>query len=95
MKTPKHLNIDVQQRDIDGGSRQNCALCPIALAFQRRTGADLVYVDFDRIFITDDGFRPALGARIYAVSGDVEEFMNDFDAGRTVTPFRPVLVAAL
>lgn len=94
MKTPKHLNIDVQQRDIDGGARQNCAECPIALAFRRRTGAALVYVDFDQIFITDDGLHPARGARVYAISRDVEAFMNDFDAGRPVTPFRPVLEAA-
>lgn len=38
--------------------------------------------------VTDPPDGPA-----FAISGDVELFMDDFDAGRTVKPFRPVLEA--
>lgn len=89
MKTPQHLNIDVQQRDIDGGRRQNCARCPIALAVKRRLRARTVYVDFEIIAVTDPVDGPS-----FRISADIESFMNDFDAGKRVKPFRPVLELA-
>jgi len=87
-KRVKHLNIDVTRRDIAAGRRRHCAKCPIALALKRRTHARAVYVDFEVAMVTDPVDGPA-----FAISGDLEVFMNAFDAGRPVRPFRPCLEA--
>ncbi len=78
------IQIDVTRDDIDAGVQSHCYACPIALAFKRATGADLVEVDelgagwYDIEAMTD---------RAVAIPDVAARFIHAFDAGRDVQPF--------
>lgn len=94
IKLPAALNIDVRRSDIENGKRCHTHLCPIALAFKRRTGAAQVNVDYEGISIPDDGTGQGAD-RVYRITDAVEFFMARFDSRQRVQPMRVTLEAYL
>lgn len=76
------MRIDVTQDDIDKGLRNNCTLCPVALAIRRAIPGSDPWVDDH-----DISFPSRRMAPIDTPSSSVMEFMHTFDLGDFVAPF--------
>lgn len=77
MKTYK---IDVTAEDIEHGHRNNCFLCPVALAFERIT-RHTIKVNSRHVS------NKATGFLINKLPHSAKQFINDFDDGLPVRPF--------
>lgn len=77
--------IHVTQDDIDHGLKNNCRVCPIALAIKRETKALGVNVLHRSIVIIPSGNDPV---RRYEHTAESFDFVTKFDAGQTVEPFQ-------
>jgi hypothetical protein len=78
--------INVTQEDINNGGKKQCTMCPIALA-TKRTFPNAIWISVTQAYIrvvnAGDGER---GTEYLSPLG-VEQFINDFDRGRPVSPF--------
>lgn len=78
------MEISVTKEDIKKGNQGHCRDCPIALAASRAFGVDVLvrsrYVAVDAV----PGGRNA----IYSLPENARNFINNFDNGRPVRPFR-------
>lgn len=72
------MKINVTQRDIEKGLREDPNSCPVARAIKRR-GFEDVSVKTQVIWI---------GCRKYNPPEIVEDFIERFDKGDTVQPFK-------
>lgn len=79
MTARKFLNINVMRKDINQGGRRDPCDCPVAHALSRRLKGAAVHVGYEGIYAE---------GHTYYCSRDIEQFMNDFDEGRPVTPAR-------
>jgi len=82
---PKQLagrtfTVRVTRKDIREGQPDDPNYCPIALALQRATGVEDVEVESSSIRV--DGFKELTTPR------HIEDFVEDFDGGGNVKPFR-------
>lgn len=73
--------VEVTQADIDGGERNSSTACPVVLAL-RRAGHVHAQVGFRQCW--HDGDTTACND----LSKAVETFIERFDAGKPVKPFR-------
>jgi len=81
------VKIVVTQSDIELGTPDSCAFCPIALAATRAyPDADYVDVGPDRIEVHYwDGCKTDIVFRDLPMIA--QQFIEDFDSGETVQPF--------
>ena len=80
------VTIDVTQDDIDQGKRENCTLCPIALAAQRVFPGKSIHVSVFNLWV--DNSPAAEDGRGYPLPEVACKFLQDFDHGRPVQPFK-------
>jgi len=76
------MKIQVTQGDIDSGVRNNCTMCPVALAIKGQSNLEHIAVSrFDVSFWRDHhwAFSP--------LPFEVIQFIAYFDEGKTVEPF--------
>lgn len=75
------MKIEVKERHILTGKRDDCSSCPIALSIFEKTGLPIEVAGDDDIHI---------GANNYVVANDdidkVSKFICDFDKGERVQP---------
>ena len=72
------MRVEVLQEHIEQGVRRNSGCCPIALAL-RDAGCQEVSVDTDEVHINGLTY-------VFDEAGEAEQFVIDFDNGKTVTP---------
>ena len=89
----KELTIKITQDHIDRGLRRISDQCPIALAIKDHFGPNCTWSCAGRAWISV-GMRTQLGPILYTLTIQLQQFMDDFDAGREVSPgrFRTVVI---
>ena len=92
---PGTIHVEVTAEDIANGVRANSHQCPIALAVRRAVPYALIVSVDDDVFITlsrdgsRDDFNPSFH---YALTGEAESFIEDFDSERPdLKPFETYL----
>jgi len=90
-KFPKRITLDITDKDIRLGRRENCQLCPAARAAKRLRLAPIVYVREDGVYFSDVS-RDTLA--VYDVSKTLDQFIMRFDSRLPVRPRRIVLTKA-
>jgi hypothetical protein len=87
-KFPKRITLDITDKDIRLGRRENCQLCPAARAAKRLRLAPVVQVSEDGVYF----YSLSSGTlAVYDASKTLEKFIRRFDEGRPVKPLRVVL----
>ncbi len=71
------IKIEVTERDISFGKRDDCKRCPIAIA-ARRVGLNQLEVG---------GWYLTSGNTTYTLTKKARDFITDFDGGLQVSPF--------
>lgn len=82
---PNKIIVNVTAADISLGQRADCEYCPVASALSRKINRNV------KVFSTAFGYRqPRTHRWIFDVPlpEKVSDFINAFDAGRPVRPFR-------
>jgi hypothetical protein len=72
------MTINVTQSDIQKGSRNNCVMCPIALAIRRAIPGSAVLVG---------GKRVDINGKNYDLPESARKFIYQFDNDTQVIPF--------
>ena len=84
--------IEVTAKHIEMGKKEDCRLCPVALAIADRFGIEHggIRVEPNRT-IADGGLTPeglrAVDYRVFKNPWGVETFVGRFDTGQSVEPF--------
>ena len=76
------MKIEVTQKDIDEGVQGECQLCPIALAFKRKT--KLKHVDVSGKYIV---LYRRKSNNLHELPKEAQTFIKRFDGEKTVKPF--------
>lgn len=79
------MKINVTQRDIDSGLRNDCTLCPVARAIKRRLGKSKSVQVFETsidIYNSKDRLE-----KQYNIPELAQLFIKNFDTGCPVGPF--------
>lgn len=84
---PCQITIDVTQKDIDNGIREDCVDCPIVLAARRATGREFVMVAESVIDLFVGGYREKNIVATAKMPRTAINFIADFDREKSVTPF--------
>lgn len=78
----KTIQVEVGQELIDRGVQKDCSECPVALGISRNTGR---FVTVSRGLITFSRGNSFIGR--VPTPASARAFIDDFDAGRPVSPF--------
>lgn len=83
MDFPKQIRVNVTQEDIDSGHKNSCSRCPVALAVGRifPNNEMMDVVECIRV-----GYKGSYTE--YAITKQTNRFINDFDNGEKVSPFK-------
>lgn len=79
----KSMYVEVTQDDIYNGRRQDCCLCPVALAIKRAG----LYVEVDTNMVVTWKSGPVYIATYWRLPFIAREFIAAFDYSRPVKPF--------
>jgi hypothetical protein len=89
------IHISVTKADIDNGYTICGKLCPVALAVRRAVPeSDYIFVGAEYIVVripSTDGSR--YSERIYRLTDEIADFIDNFDHGHEVAPFEADLRA--
>jgi len=77
------MTVKVSKKNIDGGARANCQLCPVALALLEQFPDSDPIVESAHVSIKDAG-----NILIYRMPDEAVKFVDDFDEGLEVKPFK-------
>ena len=80
------MKIEVTQKDINKGLPGEYALCPIALAFKRRTNFKQVYVNSKSIEVVYTAQKINYD-KTYMLPKKAQTFIKRFDRQESVKPF--------
>lgn len=92
------LILEVTQEDIDKGKRENCSLCPIALALMRKFNLDPSEDSLDHVSvgITMASIFPVIDkqhkSQYFYMPDEASEFIKNFDSKIPVKPFNFTLI---
>jgi hypothetical protein len=71
--------INVTQEDIDNGNNADACACPVALALRRSFKVDDIWVQ---------PYEMSANGHVYMNPSKVRDFINNFDRGMKVKPFK-------
>lgn len=75
------IKIKVNRNDINGGERNNCYNCPVALAIRRTTNT------LPKVYVCSVEIKE----RSITLPVEVQSFIYSFDHGESVEPFTFIL----